>query len=75
MSSTAFDQDAWLRRIGYDGPRAPTLKALHSLVAAHATAIPYETIDPLLGRPPSLDVAALQQKMITRARGLQCGFR
>lgn len=72
MVSTAFDQNAWLHRIGYSGPRAATLEALHGLVTAQATAIPYETIDPLLGRPPSLDLTALQQKMLVQARGGYC---
>ncbi|MBV8616643.1 MAG: arylamine N-acetyltransferase, partial [Acetobacteraceae bacterium] len=72
MSSAAFDKDAWLRRIGYHGPRAPTLATLRGVLAAHATAIPYETIDPLLGHPPGLDIATLQQKMIAGGRGGYC---
>ena len=63
---------AWLGRIGYDGPRAPTLPVLQAILAAHATAIAYETIDPLLGRPPSLDVADLRRKMIHGRRGGYC---
>jgi N-hydroxyarylamine O-acetyltransferase len=72
VSRTIFNQEAWLRRIGYDGPRAPTLAALRGVVAAHATTISYETIDPLLGRPPKLDVAALQHKMVVGGRGGYC---
>jgi len=72
VSSATFDQEAWLHRIGYDGPRAPTLATLRGIVAAHAMTISYETIDPLLGRPPKLDVAALQQKMIVGGRGGYC---
>ena len=72
MPGQDVDIEAWLRRIGYDGPRAPTLATLRGIVAAHATTIPYETIDPLLGRPPSLDVAALQRKMIAGGRGGYC---
>ena len=63
---------AWLRRIGYDGPRAPTLATLCGVVAAHAAAIPYETVDPLLGHPPSLDVADLQRKIVEGGRGGYC---
>jgi N-hydroxyarylamine O-acetyltransferase len=72
LSTAAFDPDAWLRRIGYDGPRTPTLATLRGLVEAHATAITYETVDPLLGRPPSLDLGDLQAKMIARRRGGYC---
>jgi len=72
VSSEAFNLERWLRRIGYDGPCAPTLATLRGVVEAHATAISYETIGPLLGQPPQLDVAALQRKMIDGGRGGYC---
>jgi N-hydroxyarylamine O-acetyltransferase len=72
MSDKAFDQDAWLRRIGYDGSRVPTLETLQGLVGAHSTAIAYESIDVLLDRTPNLDLASLQEKMIARGRGGYC---
>ena len=31
MPNDAFDQEAWLVRIGYVGPATPTLDALHRL--------------------------------------------
>jgi N-hydroxyarylamine O-acetyltransferase len=72
MASDQFDLNAWLARIGYDGPREPTLAALKALVTAHATAIAYESIDVLLDKPPSLDPASLQSKMISGGRGGYC---
>lgn len=72
MSDLAFDQKAWLRRIGYAGPLTPTLATLQALVSAHATAIAYESIDVLLDRPPKLDLASLQAKMIAGGRGGYC---
>jgi N-hydroxyarylamine O-acetyltransferase len=72
MSSAIFDQDAWLRRVGYDGPRVPTIAVLQDILFAHAIVIPYETIDPLLERPPSLKIGALQQKMVAGGRGGYC---
>jgi N-hydroxyarylamine O-acetyltransferase len=72
MSTVVFNREGWLRRIGYDGPREPTLATLRGVVAAHATTISYETIDPLLGLPPKLEVAALQHKIIVGARGGYC---
>jgi N-hydroxyarylamine O-acetyltransferase len=72
MSEAGFDQDAWLNRIGYRGPREPTLAVLRDLVYAHATAISYESIDVLLDRPPGLDLASLQRKMILKRRGGYC---
>jgi len=68
----AFDQDAWLTRIGYSGPRAPTLETLQALIARHSTGIAYESIDVLLDRAPKLDLASLQDKMIFGGRGGYC---
>jgi N-hydroxyarylamine O-acetyltransferase len=64
--------DAYLARIGYEGPRAPTLGALRGLVAGHATNIPFENIDALLGRGASLAKEALADKLVTRRRGGYC---
>jgi len=72
MSESGFDQDAWLKRIGYRGSRAPTLETLRGLVDAHSAAISYESIDVLLDRAPKLDLASLQQKMIGKLRGGYC---
>lgn len=72
MLNEAFDQDAWLKRIGYEGSREPTLETLQALVTAHAMAIAYESIDVLLDRPPSLNLASLQTKMIVGQRGGYC---
>ena len=72
MSGDGFDLDGWLYRIGYAGPREPALSSLRGLVAAHSTAIPFEDIDPFLGRAPKLDVASLQTKMIAGGRGGYC---
>src|SRR5882724_4025836 len=67
-----FDKDAWARRIGYQGPLAPTLEVLEAVVACHSSAISYESIDVLLDRPPRLDAEHLQQKMISQRRGGYC---
>lgn len=66
------DLTAYLDRIGYAGPREPTLAALREIVAAHATAIPFENIDPLLGRGVRLDDAALTAKLVRGGRGGYC---
>jgi N-hydroxyarylamine O-acetyltransferase len=72
LSDEAFEQEAWLARIGYSGPRTPTLETLRGLVAAHSASIAYESIDVLLDRPPRLDLPSLQKKMIFSARGGYC---
>lgn len=72
MSSVDFDREAWLARIGYDGDLAPTLEVLRGLVWAHAQAIPYESLDIMLGRVPNLSLRELEQKMIRARRGGYC---
>ena len=72
MTETLFDQQAWFDRIRYSGPPTPTLETLNKLIVAHAHAISYETLDIMLGRPPKLDVATLQSKMIAGRRGGYC---
>ena len=72
MPNDSFDQEAWLDRIAYRGPRAASLEVLHSLVFAHAHAIAYESLDIMLGRVPSLGTTDLQRKMIDQRRGGYC---
>lgn len=72
MSAPAIDLDAYLARIGYDGPRAPTLETLRELHRLHPQAIAFENLDPLLGRPVPLDIGALQDKLIHAGRGGYC---
>lgn len=68
----AFDLDAYFRRIGYDGPAKPDLDTLAAIQARHVSAIPFEGLDPLLGRPVPLDLASLQAKLVTSRRGGYC---
>jgi N-hydroxyarylamine O-acetyltransferase len=72
VSLDGFHRDAWLARIGYAGPVTPTLETLQALIAAHSSAIAYESIDVLLDRPPHLDLRSLQDKMIAGGRGGYC---
>lgn len=67
-----FDLDAYLARIGYTGPRSPTLEGLHALTAAHAQAIPFENLDVLLGRGVDLAPDAVFDKLVRRRRGGYC---
>jgi len=70
--SNAFDLEAYLRRIGYDGPLGASLATLSALKTAHLETIPFEAIDPLLRRPVSLDLDDLQQKIVRGKRGGYC---
>jgi N-hydroxyarylamine O-acetyltransferase len=67
-----LDLDAYLARIGHDGPYAADLETLRRIHELHPRAIPFECIDPWLGRPVPIDVDALQEKLVNRRRGGYC---
>lgn len=72
MNQDQFDLEAYLKRVGYSGPREPTAATLEALHLAHATHIPFENLDVLLGRPIRLDLASLQAKLVAGGRGGYC---
>ena len=67
-----FDLDAYLERVDYRGPRDSSIETLHGLHLAHATSVPFENLDILLGRDIRLDLESLQRKLITERRGGYC---
>lgn len=69
---TTLDLDAYFSRIGYDGPRTPTLDTLKAIHYAQAVSIPFENLDVLAKRPIHLDLASLQKKLVTDRRGGYC---
>jgi N-hydroxyarylamine O-acetyltransferase len=68
----SFDLDAYCARIGHSGERVPTATVLDELHLAHATHIPFENLDILLGQPIRLDLASLQEKLVRGQRGGYC---
>jgi N-hydroxyarylamine O-acetyltransferase len=70
--TNALDVFACLRRIGHNGPRAPTFATLRTVHARHPAAIPFKNLDPLLGRPVLLDLPSLQAKLVQQRRGGYC---
>jgi N-hydroxyarylamine O-acetyltransferase len=67
-----LDLDGYLARIGYDGPRRASRDTLRALHEAHVSAVPFENLDILLGRAISLELAALQLKLVGGRRGGYC---
>ena len=67
-----IDLDAYFRRVGYDGPRTPTLETLRELHRLQPQAIAFENLDPLLGRPVKLDAGSLDAKLVKGGRGGYC---
>jgi N-hydroxyarylamine O-acetyltransferase len=68
----ALDIAAYLRRIGYAGPREPSLATLRAIHELHPRAIAFDSIDPWLGRPVALDVPTLEAKLVKGGRGGYC---
>jgi N-hydroxyarylamine O-acetyltransferase len=64
--------DAYLARIGYAGGLEPTLETLRALHFAHASSVPFENIDIVLGRAILLGLGDLQDKLVTARRGGYC---
>ncbi len=75
-----IDLPAYLRRIGFQandsgadqGKVRPDEVTLRSVVRLHASAIPFENLDPLLGRSVGLDMASVQRKLVMQGRGGWC---
>lgn len=71
-SAPAVDLDAYFTRIGYFGPRTPTLATLRAVHALHPAAIVFEAIDVLLDRGVDLSPDAVDAKLIGARRGGYC---
>lgn len=72
MNEETLDIDRYFARIGFTGPCAPDLATLRALHERHPRAIPFENLDPLLGRPIELTLPALESKLIRSHRGGYC---
>jgi N-hydroxyarylamine O-acetyltransferase len=69
---TEINLPAYFDRIGYAGPCEPTLAVLTDLHAKHPAQIPFEGLDPFLGRPVSIDNRSIQSKLVQQRRGGYC---
>ncbi|MGO8912963.1 MAG: arylamine N-acetyltransferase family protein [Bradyrhizobium sp.] len=67
-----FRLENYLARIGYQGPIGVDLGILAALQTVHLDAIPFESLDPFLGRPVLLDLASVQAKLVEDKRGGYC---
>src|SRR6516225_6723599 len=68
----ALDLDSYLARVQYAGVLRASAEVLRELHLAHATHIPFENLDILLGRPIRLDLESLQAKLVHGKRGGYC---
>jgi N-hydroxyarylamine O-acetyltransferase len=70
--SQKVNVNAYFERIGFAGSIAPTLATLEAIHGLHSAAIPFENLDPVMGRPVRLDQASLEQKLLHEKRGGYC---
>jgi N-hydroxyarylamine O-acetyltransferase len=69
---TSFNLDHYFARIGHQGPATADFATLSALHRAHVAVIPFEGLDPLLGRPVNLDLPSVQAKLVDSRRGGYC---
>lgn len=67
-----MDVDAYLERIDYRGPLAPTADSLRRLHVAHLLTVPFENLSIHAGETIVLDDESLFDKVVTRGRGGFC---
>jgi len=71
-SAGKLDLDAYLRRIGYDGPTEPSEATLAALHRSHMAAVPFENLNLMLGRGIRVDLESIQAKLVYEKRGGYC---
>lgn len=68
----AFDISFYLRRIGYTGSVVPCAQTLRALQMAHLQTVPYENLEILQGREPSMETGKIYDKVVHKGRGGWC---
>jgi len=67
-----IDVPAYLERIGYSGPTAPSIELLRDLHRAHLFSVPFENLDVWLRRRFLCDQDAFVTKIVNHRRGGLC---
>jgi N-hydroxyarylamine O-acetyltransferase len=67
-----IDLAVYSERVGFAGELRPSAECLWELHLAHATHVPFENIEVLMGRPVRLDLASLWKKLVEDRRGGYC---
>ncbi|MGF0237125.1 arylamine N-acetyltransferase family protein [Rhodococcus sp. IEGM1300] len=63
---------AYLQRLGFDAPPAPTLHTLRQLQLRHTGAFPFENLNTLSGDPVLIDLPSIEHKLLREHRGGYC---
>lgn len=72
LALSPADLAAYLARIGFAGTPVADRPTLNAIAALHPAAIPFENLDPLLGKPAQLEREALVAKLVHGGRGGYC---
>lgn len=72
MADFHIDLDAYLARISFQGPRAPTLDTLHQIILSHQLSIPFENLNSFSGLEVLLEPVEIETKLLHRRRGGYC---
>ncbi|MEU0738507.1 arylamine N-acetyltransferase [Streptomyces sp. NPDC006134] len=72
VQTTPFDLDTYLKRIGWEGERHAGPETLREVHLAHIRSIPFENLDAVGGKAPSLGLADLTSKLLHGRRGGYC---
>lgn len=67
-----LDLDAYLARVGHEGPVEPSGRTLAELHRAHVAEIAFENLDLVLGRAIGVDLQSVQAKLVAGGRGGYC---
>lgn len=71
-SVAKLDLDAYLRRVGYDGPATATEATLNAVYRAHLDTIRFENLDIFLKGSVDVSLESIQEKIVDRGHGGYC---
>ncbi|WP_213604481.1 arylamine N-acetyltransferase family protein [Pseudoxanthomonas japonensis] len=72
MPPSLTDIGLYLQRLGYDRSPPPTLETLRELQRRHTAEFPFETLSTLMRLPVSMDLHAIEHKLLNEGRGGYC---
>lgn len=67
-----LDVDAYLKRVGYEGPTEASGNTLTALYRAHLASVRFENLDVFLKGSVSVALEDIQEKIVSRGRGGYC---
>lgn len=72
MTGHKIDLDRYFARIGYSGSRKADMQTLREIHLKHPQAIPFENLSSFSGARVSIDLSAIEEKILRQGRGGYC---